>query len=66
MKVKMIYTLPEEKNEFRLCQNGADYFSALWQIKSLLREYYKYDMVQDVFMDRLASIIENTYFEDID
>ena len=67
MKVKLIYNLPEEKNEFRLCQNGADYFSALWEIKNGLRDYYKYDNITESnLISDIQDIIDGIYFEDID
>ena len=66
MKSILEFNLPEDKNDFKLAMNGADYFCALWDIKQLLRDYYKHDMVQDVFMNRLIEIVDNLYLEDIE
>ena len=66
MKSILEFNMPEDKNDFKLAMNGADYFCALWDIKQLLRDYYKHDMVQDVFIDRLIEIVENTYLDDIE
>lgn len=67
MKIKMIFKLPEEKNEFRLCQNGADYFSALWEIKNGLRDYYKYDNItESALIADIQDIINGIYLDDIE
>lgn len=42
MKVILKFNLPEEKEELKLAQKGADYFSVLWDICQKTRSYLRH------------------------
>ena len=66
MKSILEFNMPEDKNDFKLAMNGADYFCALWDIKQLLRDYYKHNMDHVVFINRLTEIVDSLYLDDIE
>ena len=67
MKSILEFNMPEDKNDFKLAMNGADYFCALWDIKQLLRSYYKYDNMSDKgLIAEIQSVMDDLYLGDID
>lgn len=42
-KARLEFTLPEEESDFILAKNGGKYYSALWNIKNIMRKHWKYD-----------------------
>jgi hypothetical protein len=41
-KATLSFNLPEEDSDFLLAKNGGKYFSALWEIKQIIRKHDKY------------------------
>ena len=60
MKVVMEFNIPEDNNDYILCNNARKYFSCLWDIDQKMRTYlkhgHKYASVEDL-MEEIRSDI---------
>jgi len=42
MKAKLEFNLPEDKDDFKLAQRGADYFRFLWDLDQEIRDWLEH------------------------
>jgi hypothetical protein len=63
MKAKLTFNLPEERDELKLAQRGADYFCFLWDLDQELRSWLKYghnfktpDEVIEAIREKLSEV----------
>jgi len=47
------FNLPEERNELTLAVNGPKYWSALWDFKEQIRNWYKYQDRETIGIEEL-------------
>ena len=66
MKSILEFNLPEDENQFKLAIRGADYFSALWDIKNQIRNHNKYDVPAKEILDRIEEILYDVYLDEIE
>ncbi len=65
MKHILVFDLPDESNELKLCNNAQNYYSALFEFKSYLRARQKYS---DLSQEELKYIehMEQRFYEILD
>jgi len=63
---KLEFRLPEENNEFKLAQRGGEYFSTIWNIINILRDYRKEYCSAQEAIERIGIEINLTQIEDIE
>lgn len=67
MKSKLIFNLPEERNEFQIALNGSKFYCRIFDYHNELRNKLKYSDLPDEEMKTLERMYEsfNEYFSDI-
>jgi hypothetical protein len=53
MKGTLVFTLPEEREEFELAQNGWKYKAALEDLSAWLRSKYKYENKETLTIEEI-------------
>ena len=66
MKAKLIFTLPEEKDEHHLAVHGVDYYCSLWDLDQYLRSEYKHNDKLSGEQTELIETIRNKLRECMD
>jgi len=70
MKAILEFTLPEENEEFKTAQNGANYSIALWDLDQYLRSKLKYEELSEeqhqAYQDIRGKLYELMQERDID
>lgn len=61
MKAKLIFTLPEEQDEYKHAINGADYFAKIDQFDRLLRSHQKHNSNPEWDTDTVKVIREELW-----
>lgn len=65
MLAKLEFTLPEEREEYRICMQAGEMHSALWDFQEYLRKYDKHvDLEAPV--QALLDEIRNKFYECIE
>ena len=61
MKAKLIFDLPDDKQEFNLANSALDLCSFIWDFQQYLRGQWKYDGTDDIekIYNKFSEIKEN-------
>lgn len=66
MRAMLEFELPEEDNELKLAINGAEFFSALFDIYNECRRYIRHTAISDEgikIVESIQGLIPDTVFE---
>ena len=63
MKAKLIYNLPEDREDFNHATNGFNYYMALVEMDEWLRAEYKYNDKEEMYevREKLREIISDNF-----
>jgi hypothetical protein len=65
-KVRMEFTLPEERNELVIAQKGIDFYCAILEIQKLVRCHEKYGMDVDEMIKGIREEIQECNLEEVE
>lgn len=66
MKATLEFNLPDDEDRFKMACRSQDYFSALWDLKQLVRGYEKHGAMEpDTLINRAKEILYDVYMDDI-
>ena len=58
MQAKLIFNLPEEKQDFDFATQGSDWWNVCWEMDQWLRQQYKYMPDEEYSEDRYRTYEE--------
>jgi len=62
MKIKMIFNLPDDQDDYEMATQGSKMYNALWDISQELRTLWKYEELKQEEWD-MVERIRNKFFE---
>ena len=62
MKATITFDLPEEQEEYKICNNAVDYYHIICEIENQIRSFHKYH--NDENPEKLIQNIENLLIQE--